>query len=73
MKLAIVPASLVNAGPFYRMDAGYWVGVAERARRLGVDPSDAAAMREIQLTYSALYLQRSRLGLGELIEAAEQF
>lgn len=73
MKVAIVPASLVNAGPSHRMDAGYWVGVAERVRRLGVDPSDAAAMREIQLTYAALYLQRSRRGLGELIEVAENF
>lgn len=55
MKIAIVPASLVNAGPSHRMDAGYWVHVAERAARLGVDISDTAAMRGVQLTYAVLY------------------
>lgn len=59
------------------MDAAYWVRVAERAQCLGVDLSDTAAMREIQLTYAALYPQRmqsgAKRGLGELIEDAGQF
>ena len=77
MKNAIVPISLVNVAPFARMDAGYWVRVAERSRWLGVSLTDTAAMREIQLTYAALYPQRMNRnqprGLGELVEAAEQF
>ena len=76
MKVAIVPSSLINAAPFNRMDADYWVRVADRAKREGVALTDTEGMRKIQLTYAALYPLRlwpkDRRGLGELIERAEQ-
>ena len=76
MKVTIVPSSLINSAPFNRMDADYWVRVAERAKREGIALTDTEGMRRIQMTYAALYPLRAwpkvRRGLGELIEQAEQ-
>lgn len=76
MKTAIIPASLINAGPAHRMDAAYWVRVAEQAKAKRVSLSDTVAMRQIQFDYAVLYPGRvrcgSKPGLGELVEQAQQ-
>lgn len=76
MKTAIIPFSLINASPSYRMDADYWLRVAERAKAKGIPLTDTVAMRQVQLDVAVLYPGRvcrgSKPGLGELVEQAQQ-
>ena len=66
MKLAIISSAMVSNSPFGRLDARYWIEIAEEMRLQHVANNDHAAIKKIVLYHEAM----TKMGIRELVQRA---